>query len=149
MTRPIHALQQTAPRSLSLGSFGAYARVLKMKALHFVACISLAALTAFGADESPIKSSSTSTDISPKAIATAAEQGTKNASADIAAGRLRILEYGEPRQITEATKDPETGFGILSVAGCKVPALVRAEADAYNRAMRDWHAKNVKTSTPK
>jgi hypothetical protein len=98
---------------------------------------------AFAHDESPIKSSLTSIDSNPEAIATAEEHGAKSAAADIAAGRFRILEYGERRQITEATKDPETGFRILPVAGCKVPALVRAEADAYNKAMRDWHARSL------
>ncbi len=58
---------------------------------------------------------------------------------DIKAGNFRILEYGEAREIT---KDPQTGFRIQTVAGCKVAKTLLAEADAYNQAMRDWHAKN-------
>ncbi len=93
-------------------------------------------------EASPLKSPQLPADDSPQTLAAAAKMGAETAAADIKAGTFRILEYGEPRQITEDTKDPQTGYRILPVAGCKVTKTLRAEADAYNQAMRDWHAKN-------
>jgi len=99
------------------------------------------------ADDSPIQSSPTLKDASPKALATAAQRGASTAAADIKAGKLRILEYGG--LVGFVTKDPQTGFRMLAVAGCHYNAQVQAEADAYNQVMREWHAKNLKPSTPK
>ena len=121
-----------------------------MKLLQYlitIACI-LAASIAYAADESPIKSSPTSKDSTLKTLAKAAKLGAATAATDIKAGKLRILEYGGVSN-SLITKDDETGFSLLLVAGCHYTAQVEAEADAYNKVMREWHAKNLKTSTPK
>ena len=115
---------------------------------HFITIVFiLVGPIAYAADESPIKSSPTSKVSTPEALATAAKFGATTAAADIKAGKLRILEYGGITGLI--TKDDETGFSILSVAGCHYTAQVQTEADAYNKVMREWHAKNRKTSTPK
>ena len=93
-------------------------------------------------EESPLKSLRLLADDSPYTIAAAAKMGAETAAADIKAGIFRILEYGMRRPITEDTKDPQTGFRIQSVAGCKINETLRAEVDAYNKVMREWHAKN-------
>lgn len=49
----------------------------------------------------------------------------------------------------EWRRDPQTGFRMLAVAGCHFTAQVQAETDAYNQVMREWHAKNLKTSPTK
>jgi hypothetical protein len=67
-------------------------------------------------EDSPIQFSPRSKDSSLKALATAAKRGASTAAADIKTGKLRILEYGGVPGLV--TKDSETGFRVLSIAGC-------------------------------
>ena len=94
------------------------------------------------ADASPIKSSEVAEDNSPAAIAAAQQQGIASATADIQAGVLRILAYGDLIPTSPEDKDDETGFRIQWVAGSFLSDAFRAETDAYNFAMRDWFWKN-------
>ena len=92
-------------------------------------------------EASPILSSEFSPDVSKEAVEAARKQGAATAAKDIKAGKLRILYYGKPLRVDLFPTDEETGYPVQVVAGCIVSGAFIAEADAYNRAMREWASK--------
>ena len=92
------------------------------------------------AEESPITSPPVSEDQSPTAVAAAAQRGAATAAKDIEAGTFRILYAGAPLPPDWPSHDEETGYRIQVVGGCIGDAVFDAEVEAYNRAMREWHA---------
>jgi hypothetical protein len=105
--------------------------------------------SAFAADESPISSTSISTDNSLAAVAAAKERGTATAAKDINAGTLRILYFGKPWSAGRPLVDDATGYRVQVLAGCVVTEPFVAEVEAYNSAVRAFHTKNRTTATPK
>lgn len=78
---------------------------------------------------------------SAKEVEAAKLRGAESAAKDIAAGNLRILGYGGP-QVAKRV-DEATGYRYQIIGTtCIIGDAFRAEADAYNQAMRDWHAKH-------
>ncbi|KAF0175645.1 MAG: Serine/threonine protein kinase [Limisphaerales bacterium] len=100
-----------------------------------------AALVA-SATASPVTSSIAASDNSPAAIAAAQQRGIAAATRDIQAGIFRILRYGLLVKTDGTETDEETGFRIQWVAGSILSNQFRAEADAYNFAMRDRYWKH-------
>lgn len=103
-----------------------------------VACPTLAA------EQSPITSSAMSTNNSPEAVVAAKTRGQKTATKDIKAGELRILHFGQPWSNGKPLVDETTGYRVQIVGGCLVGEPFVAEVEAYNKTMRDWHAKTKK-----
>jgi hypothetical protein len=99
------------------------------------------------AEDSPISSNAISSDNSAAAIAAAKVRGATTASRDIAAGTLRILYYGKPWSAGKPLVDDATGYRVQLLAGCVVTEPFVAEVEAYNSAMREWHAKQAASST--
>ena len=89
----------------------------------------------------PIRSPQMGTNATAEEVETAKRQGAETAAQDIKAGVFRILYYGEPFPTGKPLVDTATGYRTQIVAGCIVSSRFVAEADAYNQAMRDWHAK--------
>ncbi len=118
-----------------------------MKGSILALVIAFAAVSVFAADESPITSQEISADNSPAAVAK--ERGTATAAKDITAGTFRILYFGEPWSVGKPLVDDATGYRIQIIGGCVVTTLFVAEVEAYNSAMRDFHAKHNKTAKPK
>jgi|GEM_PF-2132903 len=83
-------------------------------------------------------------DASPEALAAATQRGVAAAEADIKAiGKLSVLDYtNEPPRLI--TRDEKTGTRVYTFAGCRFTPQMKAEADAYNKTMRDWHGKRSK-----
>ncbi len=100
-------------------------------------------------DNSPIHSSEIAPNATPQEVEAAKKQGAETAAQDIKAGVFRILYYGEPWSNGKPLVDDATGYRVQIVAGCSVSSCFVAEADAYNQAMRDWHAKFRPNSAPK
>jgi len=96
----------------------------------------------FAAEDSPIVSKELSTDNGPAATTAARERGAATAARDIKAGTLRILYFGKPWSMGKPLVDDATGYRVQVVAGCVVGQPFAAEVEAYNGAMREWHAKN-------
>ncbi len=110
-------------------------------------CVAVSTLSA--GDDSPIKSPVISADNSPEVIAAARVIGGATAAKDARAGRLRIIDYGEPEPIAlgpvirvPERYDPETGYRMFGITGCEATGLFRAEVAAYNEVMRKWHAEH-------
>ena|GEM_PF-5619795 len=101
------------------------------------------------AEESPISSTDVSADNSPEAVTRAKERGAASAAKDILAGILRILYFGRPWSVGKPLVDDATGYRIQILGGCVVTGRFVAEVEAYNGAMRQWHAKNRPTATPR
>ncbi len=99
------------------------------------------------AEDSPISSNAISSDNSAAAIAAAKARGATTAARDIAAGTLRILYYGKPWSGGKPLVDDATGYRVQLLAGCVVTEPFVAEVEAYNSAMREWHAKQASSST--
>lgn len=95
-------------------------------------------------EKSPIRSPETGSNATPEEVDAAKLRGAEAATQDIKSGVYRILYYGEPYPIKPLVDDA-TGYRVQIVAGCVVSRQFVAEADAYNQAMRDWHAKNPST----
>ena len=93
-------------------------------------------------EKSPLRSPEMGKNITAKEVAAAKAQGAETAAQDIKAGVFRILYFGEPYSNDKPLVDDATGFRVQIVAGCVVSSQFVAEADAYNKAMRDWHSKN-------
>ena len=93
-------------------------------------------------EKSPIHSPEMGTNGTAEQLEAAKGQGAETAAQDIKAGVFRILYYGKPFPTGEPLVDAATGYRTQIVAGCIVSGQFVAEADAYNQAMRDWHAKN-------
>ena len=127
---------------------GRYAH-LTMRASFLVLAVAFGCLSVFAADESPISSSAISTDNSPAAVAAAKERGTATAAKDIKAGTLRILYFGKPWSVGKPLVDDATGYRVQILDGCVVTSPFVAEVEAYNSAVRAFHAKNASTATPK
>jgi hypothetical protein len=120
-----------------------------MKTSILTLAVALGCLSVFAADESPISSSAISTDNSPAAVAAAKERGAAIAAKDIKAGTLRILHFGKPWSVGKALVDDATGYRVQILGGCVVTSPFVAEVEAYNSAVRAFHAKNSSTATPK
>jgi hypothetical protein len=71
-------------------------------------------------------------------------QGAAHARKDIQAGELRILYCGKPWSVDKPLVDEATGYRVQIVGDCSVTEVFAAEVEAYNQAMRDWHAKTKK-----
>mgnify|MGYP003332997892 FL=1 len=95
-------------------------------------------------NQSPLTSDILAADNSPEAIAKARQRGSAAATKDIQAGNLRILRYGLLTQTTGEERDEETGFRLQRVAGSILSSEFKAEADAYNVAMREHWQKHVR-----
>jgi hypothetical protein len=120
-----------------------------MKPLVLSLVFAFGAVSAFAADESPISSPDISADNSPAAVAAAKERGAATAAKDIKAGTLRILYFGMPWSGGKPLVDGKTGYRVQIVGGCDVTEPFVAEVEAYNRAVRAFHAKNPSSATPK
>jgi hypothetical protein len=79
-------------------------------------------------------------DDTPAAVEQAARRGAATAAADVKAGRPVILYYGKPWSADKALTDDATGLKVEIVGGCAVSKAFAAEVDAYNAAVRAWHA---------
>lgn len=84
----------------------------------------------------------------PQAVAAAAEDGMLAARRDIIRGKLRILYCGKPWSNGKPLVDDATSYPVEILAGCTVSPAFVAAVDAYNRAMRDEHAKPGKAAIP-
>ena len=104
---------------------------------------------AMRAEESPIKSKEISADSSAHAVSTAEKQGTATATSDIHSGNFRILYYGKPWSEGKPLVDEATGYRVQIVGGDDVTRPFVAEVNAYNRTMREWHAKNASPAKKK
>jgi hypothetical protein len=56
------------------------------------------------------------------------------------AGRPVILYYGKPWSGGKPLVDDATGLTVEVAGGCAVTKSFVAEVDAYNDAVRKWHA---------
>ena len=93
--------------------------------------------------ESPIPPPRDGESSSSAAVAAAKERGAQSAARDIKSSILRILDYGAPLPPNTGRRvDRDTGYPLESIAGCVVTERFVAEVDAYNNAMRKWHAKH-------
>lgn len=120
-----------------------------MKAFFLAILAAFSGVALRAADESPIVSQRISADNNPAAVAAAKERGAATAAKDIKAGTLRILYYGIPWSVGRPLVDDATGFRVQIIGGCTVTTPFSAEVQAYNDAMREWHAKNKPTTGPK
>lgn len=100
-------------------------------------------------EKSPIHSPEMGANGTAEELEAAKRQGAETAAQDIKVGVFRILYYGEPFHAGKPPVDDATGYRTQIVAGCIVSDRFIAEADAYNQAMRDWHAKIRPNSAPK
>jgi hypothetical protein len=107
----------------------------------FIVALFLTTLASSVAGESRIKSPEISSDNSPEAVARAKQQGTETALADIKVGHPVILYIGLPWSVGKPLVDDATGLPVEIVAGCTVTGVFSAEVNAYNDAVRAWHAK--------
>lgn len=96
-------------------------------------------------NDSPVAETSVSD--SPQAVKAAKERGAKLAAKDIKAGEQRILYFGKPWSGGKPLVDETTGYRVQIVGGCLASDQFDAEVQAYNKTMRDWHAK-TKTAGP-
>ena len=120
-----------------------------MRASIFTLVVAFGGFSVFAADESPISSTAISTDNSPAAIAAAKERGAATASKDIKTGTLRIFYFGKPWSVGKPLVDDATGYRVQILGGCDVTSPFVAEVEAYNSAIRAFHAKDPSTATPK
>ena len=97
-------------------------------------------------DEFPISSTPISMDNSPAAVAAAKERGAATATKNIKSGTLRILCFGQPWPVGKALVDDATGYRVQILAGCDMTEPFVAEVEAYNAAMRAFHASKVVTN---
>jgi hypothetical protein len=100
-----------------------------------------AAWPALAGEESPIISPQIGTNNSPKDVEASKLQGAATTTKDIQARELRILYFGEPWSNGKPLIDDATGYRVQIVGGCVVTEAFVAEIDAYNKTMREWHAK--------
>lgn len=122
---------------------------MTMKSLIFAALLAFGGLPIFAEDESPIVSPRISSDNSPATLAAAKERGAAAAARDIKAGTLRILYWGIPWSVGKPLVDEATGYRVQVIAGCVVGEAFTTEVQAYNSAMRDWHARPKAATAPK
>jgi hypothetical protein len=72
----------------------------------------------------------------------AVERGAALANKDIQAGVLRILIHGKPIATSAPQIDAMTGYSIQNIEGSDLSISSLDEVEAYNQAMRDWHARS-------
>lgn len=72
----------------------------------------------------------------------AIDRGIALANKDIQAGILRILTHGQPTVTSAPLIDAVTGYRIQMIEGSDVTISLPDEVEAYNQAMRDWHARS-------
>ena len=80
---------------------------------------------------------------SPAAVAAARVSGAAQAGADVAVGKLEIIEYGEPLEEPMPPvirRDPGTGLPVRSIHNCTPTAAFEAYVTAYNQVVREAHA---------
>lgn len=107
----------------------------------FAASVALSGMAAM--DDSPIPPPRASESSSSKALAAAKERGARAAARDIKRGVMRILDYGAPLPPNTGRRtDHVTGYPLQSIAGCVVTERFRTEVEAYNSAMKIWHAQH-------
>lgn len=121
---------------------------MKMIVLLATLIIASVAWPALAGEKSPIISPEMGTNSSPKDIDAAKLQGAATATKDIKSGALRILYFGKPWSTGRPLVDEATGYRVQIVAGCKVTSQFVAEVEAYNKTMRDWHARTKKAEPP-
>ena len=121
--------------------------LLRLPLIPLCACMLFSVAQA--ADESPISTPVIAPDNSPAAVAAAKEKGVANAHRDIAAGRLRIVFLSETASIEgpHGHYDRDTGYPNYPIAACEATEAFLSEVEAYNNAMRHWHAQQKPRST--
>lgn len=77
--------------------------------------------------------------VAQNAIAEARLRGAANAAKDIKAENLRVLTLNQ----AGAAVDEATGYRVEVIAGRPTTEALQAEMEAYNQAMRDWHAQHL------
>ena len=70
------------------------------------------------------------------------ERGALRAQRDIAAGKLRLYEYGNPVASLRSGRDPASGLPVRTLLDCCVSDEARAETEAYNQVMREAPHRN-------
>ncbi len=101
----------------------------------------LSCLAAVG--QSPIPPPDNGDRETASALAAARERGARSAQTDIQRGIFRILDYGAPLPPNSGRRvDPQTHYSLESIGGCVVSRRFAVEVEAYNDAMRAWHAKH-------
>ncbi|MBA3353211.1 MAG: hypothetical protein H0U23_12475 [Blastocatellia bacterium] len=102
----------------------------------------LATAHVFASHDVPITTPIESADNGPMAIAAAIRQGEADAKRDIKAGKFRILllDIVWQDERSAPVHDPDTGFVFYSVPACEATECFLAAVDAYNDAMKKWHA---------
>jgi hypothetical protein len=116
-------------------------RMRRVLSQLLILAVALSAVAA--AADTPVPPPRESESSSPFALVSARMRGARSAERDIRREVLRILDYGEPLPPgTGRRKDGVTGYPLESITGCAVTNRFVAEVDAYNKAMRDWHAKH-------
>ena len=79
----------------------------------------------------------------PQSMRAAVAAGKAEAEKDIKARRFRLRDCGTPSKNREI--DEETGYRIERIGPCdQLPLFMPAQVIAYNRKMREWHAKHKK-----
>jgi len=76
----------------------------------------------------------------PAAVGAARAKGAAHAAKDIQSGRLRVFSLEPSWPADKAMVDEETGYRVEMLTDRAHDEVARAEVDAYNQAMREWHA---------
>ena len=76
----------------------------------------------------------------PAAVSAARAKGAAHAAKDIQSGRLRVFSLEPSWPADKAMVDEETGYRVEMLTDRAHDEVARAEVDAYNQAMREWHA---------
>ena len=106
-------------------------------------CAASVLATGAASEQSPIPPPRDGESESVRTLAAAKTRGSRSAEADISRGVFRILDFGEPLPPgTGRRVDPQTRFPLQSIWGCVVTERFTTEVEAYNDAMRAWHAKH-------
>jgi hypothetical protein len=74
------------------------------------------------------------------ALSAARTKGAEHAARDIQSGMLRILTLEKSWPVGKPLVDEATGYKVEIVADRANNEVERAEMDAYNQTMREWHA---------
>jgi hypothetical protein len=125
-------------------------RQICMKTIFLIIAVFITAigLPASAGERSPIISPEMGTNRSSKDIEVARRQGAATATKDIKAGVFRILYVGKPWSRGKPLVDEATGYRVQVVGGCTVTKAFATEVTAYNKTMRDWHAKAKEKEPP-
>jgi hypothetical protein len=117
-------------------------RAIRARRAVIVMIVFVATADVLCSSDFPITTPIISTENGPMAIGGAMRQGAADAMRDIKAGRFRILLLAETWQDEKAlaVRDPETGYPLYAVPACEATECFLAAVDAYNDAMKKWHA---------